>query len=75
MMDWAAKNRAVQRRTARDSWTSTEAEVLEQTLKVIGRTADPSEDGNTREAFGAWKIARMRIPEKIDNKSNIAVMK
>ena len=43
---------------------------LEQKLKVITSTANPTQHGKVREAFGALEMAKMDTPEKTDNKTN-----
>lgn len=43
------------------------AEVLEQKLKFTVRTADPSQHGNPKEAFGALEIENIRTSEKPDD--------
>lgn len=46
------------------------AEVLEQKLKFTVRTADPSQHGNPKEAFGALEIENVKTSKKTENKSN-----
>ena len=57
-----------------DVGTETGAAVLEQELKVIVRTTDPSQHENPLVAFGAFKRDNLETHEKMNKKTNSAVM-
>lgn len=78
MIDQRVKNSATPRRTVRglvDVGTETRAAALEEKMTVTVRTADPSQQGNPREALGAFEKAKMESLETADIKSKIAVTK
>ena len=49
--------------------------MLEQKLKAITSTANPTQHGKLREAFGALEMAEIETPEKTDNILNTTVVK
>lgn len=49
--------------------------MLEQKLKAIVRTADPAQQENPREAFGALEPEKIETFQRTENKSNSAVTK
>ena len=57
-----------------DVGAETGADALEQKLKIIARTTNPTHHGNAREAFDELKTTKMKTTEKTDNKSKSAVM-